>query len=89
MRHPFAQLTAFAVTAFAIGVAYRYVWDDPSQGSIANYMRSGAHAMGLAACGLGAHLYFNARLSHGRSSRAVAQKYPCLVRCRSPGQGRR
>ena len=63
MRHPFAQLTAFAVTAFAIGVAYRYVWDDPSQGSIANYMRSGAHAMGLAACGLGAHLYFNARLS--------------------------
>jgi hypothetical protein len=63
MRHPFAQLTAFAVTAFAIGVAYRYVWDDPSQGSVANYMRSGAHAMGLAACGLGAHLYFNARLS--------------------------
>jgi adenylate cyclase len=63
MRHPFAQLTAFAVTAFAIGVAYRYVWDDPSQGSIANYMRSGVHAMGLAACGLGAHLYFNARLS--------------------------
>jgi len=63
MRRLFAQLTAFAVTALAIGMAYRYVWDDPSQASIANYLRSGAHAMGLAACGLGAHLYFNARLS--------------------------
>ena len=41
MRHPFAQLTAFAVTAFAIGVAIRHAWDVLSQGSIANYMRSG------------------------------------------------
>jgi class 3 adenylate cyclase len=63
MRRLFAQLTVFAVTAFAIGMAYRYFWDDPSQASIANYLRSGAHAVGLAACGLGAHLYFNARLS--------------------------
>jgi adenylate cyclase len=63
MRRQFAQLAIFTVTAFAIGVAYRYLWDDPSEASVANYLGSGAHGMGLAACGLGAHLYFNARLS--------------------------
>jgi class 3 adenylate cyclase len=63
MRRLFAQLIAFALTAFTIGVAYRYFWDDPSEASVANYLRSGVHGMGLAACGLGAHLYFNARLS--------------------------
>ncbi len=63
MPRLFAQLTIFAVTAFAMGVGYRYLWDEPSQASVANYLRSGAHAMGLAACGLGAHFYFNAHLS--------------------------
>jgi hypothetical protein len=63
MRRLFAQLTIFAVTAFAIGVGYRYLWDEPSQASVANYLRSGARAMGLATCGLGAHFYFNAHLS--------------------------
>ena len=57
-----AQLIIAGVTAFAIGVAYRYAWDDPSE-AFANYMRSGVHGMGLAASGLGAHLYFNSRLS--------------------------
>jgi class 3 adenylate cyclase len=63
MRRLFAQLVVFAVTAFAIGVAYRYLWDNPSESSVGNYLRSGLHGVGLAACGLGAHLYFNARLS--------------------------
>jgi hypothetical protein len=63
MRRLFAQLAIFTVTAFAIGAGYRYLWDEPSQASVANYLRSGAHAMGLAACGLGAHLYFSAYLS--------------------------
>jgi hypothetical protein len=63
MRRLCAQLIIAGVTAFAIGVAYRYAWDDPSEASFANYMRSGVHGMGLAASGLGAHLYFNSRLS--------------------------
>jgi adenylate cyclase len=63
MRRLWAQLIIAGVTAFAIGVAYRYAWDDPSEASFANYMRSGVHGMGLAASGLGAHLYFNSRLS--------------------------
>jgi class 3 adenylate cyclase len=44
-------------------VAYRYLWDDPSEANVANYLRSGLHGIGLGASGLGAHLYFNARLS--------------------------
>ena len=63
MRRLLAQSTVVAVTAFAIGVAYRYLWDDPSQANVANYIRSGVHGMGLAASGLGANLYFNSRLS--------------------------
>jgi len=63
MRRLFVQLAIFAVTAFAIGAGYRYLWNEPSQASVANYLRSGVHAMGLAACGLGAHLYFSAYLS--------------------------
>jgi len=63
MRRLFVQLAIFAVTAFAIGAGYRYLWNEPSQANLANYLRSGVHAMGLAACGLGAHLYFSAYLS--------------------------
>ena len=66
LRHyaaSFRPVDRCRLTAFAIGVAYRYVWDDPSEASFANYMRSGVHGMGLAASGLGAHLYFNSRLS--------------------------
>jgi hypothetical protein len=63
MRRLCAQLIIAGVTAFAIGVTYRYAWDDPSEASFANSMRSGVHGMGLAASGLGAHLYFNSRLS--------------------------
>ena len=63
MRRLLAQSTGVAVTAFTIGLAYRYLWDDPSQANVANYIRSGVHGMGLAASGLGANLYFNSRLS--------------------------
>ena len=41
MRRLWAQLIIAGVTAFAIGVAYRYAWDDPSEARFANYMRSG------------------------------------------------
>jgi hypothetical protein len=53
MQRLFAQLIIVAVTAFAIGVGYRYLWNDPSQANVANYMRSGVHGVGLAASGLG------------------------------------
>ena len=77
MQRLFAQLIIVAVTAFAIGVGYRYLWNDPSQANVANYIRSGVHGMGLAAGGLGAHLYFNWRLS------GQLRRWPILA----PGSG--
>jgi hypothetical protein len=62
MRRLFAPLILVAVTAFGVGVAYRYFWDDPSAASAANYLRSGVHGIGLAASGLGVHLFLNSRL---------------------------
>jgi hypothetical protein len=47
MRRLLAQVIIVAVTAFAIGVGYRYLWNDPSQANVANYIRSGVHGMGL------------------------------------------
>src|SRR6476620_313783 len=61
MRRLVAPLIVVAIAGFAIGVAYRYFWDDPNEASLANYMRSGIHGMVVAASGWGAHLYFNLR----------------------------
>jgi adenylate cyclase len=52
-----------ALAGFALGLAYRHFVDDPSEASVANYLRSGVHGMGIAVTGWGAHLYFNSRSS--------------------------
>ena len=46
-----------------MGVVYRYLWDDPNEASIENYLRSGVHGMLVAASGWGCYLYFNSRAS--------------------------
>jgi adenylate cyclase len=73
MRRLLNQFIIGAVTGFAIGIGYRYFWDDPSQASVANYLRSGLHGMGLAASGFGAHLYFNTHLNQ------QLRRWPILV----------
>jgi len=55
----FAFTIRVAIAGFALGLAYRHFFDDPSEASVANYLRSGVHGMGLAATGWGAHSYFN------------------------------
>jgi class 3 adenylate cyclase len=52
-----------AITGLTCGLAYRYFADNPSEGNIVNYARSGLHGIGIAATGWGAHLYFNSRSS--------------------------
>jgi hypothetical protein len=73
MRRLLNQFIIGAVTGFAVGIGYRYFWDDPSQASVANYLRSGLHGMGLAASGFGAHLYFNTHLNQ------QLRRWPILV----------
>jgi class 3 adenylate cyclase len=50
-------------SGLAFGVVYRYFLDDPSEASVANYLRSGVHGMSVAFAALGTILYFNLRAS--------------------------
>jgi adenylate cyclase len=45
MRRLVAPMLVIAITGFAMGAGYRHLWDDPSEASIANYLRSGVHGM--------------------------------------------
>ena len=73
MRRLVAPLIVVAVVGFATGAVYRYLWDDPNEASVANYLRSGVHGMVVAASGWGSHLYFNLR-----GSRSL-RKWPLLA----------
>ena len=48
MRRLVPQLIALAAVGIAFGVVYRYFLDDPSEASVANYLRSGVHGMSVA-----------------------------------------
>jgi adenylate cyclase len=63
MRRLSTPTIIIAIAGLTFGLAYRYLADNPSEGSIANYVRSGVHGIGIAATGWGAHLYFNSRSS--------------------------
>jgi class 3 adenylate cyclase len=56
-------LIVVAFVGATAAVAYRYLWDDPSEANVANYLRSGAHGMVVALAGWGCHLYFSSRAS--------------------------
>jgi hypothetical protein len=43
-----------AAVGLAFGVVYRYFLDDPSEASVANYIRSGVHGMSVAFAAWGA-----------------------------------
>lgn len=61
MRRLVAPLIVVAIVGLAMGAIYRYLWDDPNEASVANYLRSGVHGMLVAASGWGSHLYLSSR----------------------------
>jgi class 3 adenylate cyclase len=63
MRRSLAPWIVLAVVGLVVGGAYRYFVDDPSEATLANYLRSGIHGMGLALSGWIVHLYFTSRSS--------------------------
>jgi adenylate cyclase len=73
MRRLSTPTIIVAIAGLTFGLAYRYLADNPSEGSIANYVRSGLHGIGIAATGWGAHLYFNSRSS------AWLRKWPLVA----------
>jgi adenylate cyclase len=63
MRRVWTPAIAVSLLGFAVGMAYRYAFDDPNEATVANYLRSGVHGMGLALVGWTVHLYFNSHNS--------------------------
>jgi class 3 adenylate cyclase len=61
MRRALTPWIILAVFGLVAGGAYRYFADDPSEATLANYLRSGLHGMGVALAGWAVHLYFTSR----------------------------
>src|ERR1017187_4806521 len=63
MRRSVAPSAGMAVIGLLPGCAFRYFADNSDQATLANYLRSGIHGMGLAFTGWTVHLYFTSRSS--------------------------
>jgi class 3 adenylate cyclase len=63
MRRSLAPWIVLAAIGLLAGAAYRFVADDPGEASVANYLRSSVHGLGLALSGWMVHLYFTSRSS--------------------------
>ena len=63
MRRSITPWIVLATIGFLAGCGYRYFFNDVSEASVANYLRSGIHGMGLALSGWAVHLYFTSRSS--------------------------
>lgn len=63
MRRSLAPWIGLAVFGLVAGGAYRYFVDDPSQGTLANYLRSSLHGMGVTLSAWAVHLHFISRSS--------------------------
>lgn len=63
MRRSVARWIVLAVFGLLAGCAVRYFTDNADEATLANYLRSGVHGMGLALSGWAVHLYFTSRSS--------------------------
>jgi class 3 adenylate cyclase len=63
MRRFVAPSAIVAVIGLLAGFAYRYFANDSGEATLANYLRSSIHGMGLALSGWAVHLYFTSRSS--------------------------
>jgi class 3 adenylate cyclase len=63
MRRDVTPLIVVGVVGATAATVWRYLWDDPGEASVANYLRSGVHGLVVAIAGWGCHLYFSSRAS--------------------------
>ncbi|MFK4490332.1 adenylate cyclase [Bradyrhizobium sp. USDA 336] len=63
MRRSLAPTIVLAAIGLLAGGIYRYIVDDPSEATLANYLRSGLHGMGVALAAWAVHLHFTSRSS--------------------------
>jgi adenylate cyclase len=63
MRRSLAPMIVLTVVGLLFGGIFRYFLDDASEASIANYLRSSLHGVGLTLAGWAVHLYFTSHSS--------------------------
>jgi class 3 adenylate cyclase len=63
MHRSIIPTVVVAVFGLLLGMTVRYFVDDPLEASVANYLGSGFHGMGVALAGWATHLYFVSRRS--------------------------
>jgi class 3 adenylate cyclase len=63
MRRALTPWIVLAVFGLVAGGAYRYFANDPSEATLANYLRSGLHGMGVTLAVWSVQLYFKSRSS--------------------------
>ncbi len=63
MRRALTPWIGLAVFGLVAGGAYRYFANDPSEATLANYLRSGLHGMGVTLAAWSVQLYFKSRSS--------------------------
>jgi adenylate cyclase len=73
MQHAILPTVFLAIGGLLGGIAYRYFVNDPIEATLANYLRSAFHGMGMTLAGWGVHLYFTSRRSEWVS------KWPLLA----------
>jgi class 3 adenylate cyclase len=61
MRLPSKSWFILAAIGLIVGVGFRYLYDNASEASVANYLRSGFHGIGIALSGWAVQLYFSSR----------------------------
>ncbi|MCU1376747.1 MAG: adenylate/guanylate cyclase protein [Actinomycetia bacterium] len=73
MRRSVTPLVVVAMAGLLGGCAFRYLADQADETTLANYLRSGTHGMGVALSGWAVHLYFTSR------SGEWTRRWPLLV----------
>src|SRR5258705_10829232 len=93
MRRALTPWIVLAVFGLIAGGAYRYFVDDPSEGTLANYLRSSLHGMGVTLSAWAVHLHFTSRSSEWVRRwplviEIVVQSAAMAVVCLARGPGR-
>jgi hypothetical protein len=76
MRRGLPQLIVVAAVGLAFGIVYRYFLDEPSEASVANYLRSGVTRHIGRPCRLGRQSLLQSASQHMAENMAAPRRNP-------------